>query len=650
MKLHGYRSVLGIAVALATGVACGAGAPTTLAPEQVRDLPYGHALYDFFQQRYFASATDLLVALEKDRLKHHRDEGELLLGGLYVSYGLFNEAEQIFSRLIERLTSADVANRAWFHLAEIFYQKNLNEQALRAIQRITAPLPGELESRKLLLLANLHMLSRNYAGAVNTLSTLRDNSIWGLYGRYNLGVALIKLGRYDEGKLKLREISELTNLDREQAALRDKSNLALGFAALQQQRPGEAREAFRRLRLQGVASNAGLFGIGQAYFEGKDYEEALKYWTELEQRSVRGPGVFEALLAVPQTYAVMKVYPAAVRSYEKAIAVYDSETLQLDQTINDIRQADLFAQVLQRDISDELAALWDPRAVPDSLRQHFITELFASHEFTDALRNYRDLRFYSSHLRQWLDNMSAFDNMLTTRQRAFEERLPVALQAHEQAKPEDLARRYQSLVDEVQNIARNDDALALAGGKERQALERLQGVDAKLASLSGRLEADQLAELQDKTRILRGRLLWDVSADFKPRLHDTRKSLKGLDKDIARAVQIHAALKQAGEDEPAKFLAFRQRIDTLRSRTEQLVQRVDQAAADQEQTIRELALQRLEQQKQRLSRYKTQAQFELAQVYDLLAEREHGINPAVQPPDEAGLTADPPKPLMQPAQ
>lgn len=632
-RLH--QTLLTLAMALALPLAHGAGAPTTLAPQEVKELPYGAALYDFFQEKYFTSATRLLVALEKDRVEIHRDEAELLLGGIYVAYGLFNEAERIFERLIGKVTTQDVANRAWFHLAEIFYHKGHREQAMRALARITAALPGELETRRALLLGNLHMQSKNYVAAIDTLENVRDTSVWGLYAKYNLGIAQARSGRYADAKISLTAVNKHAGAGREEAALRDKANLALGFAALQKKNHTEARAAFRRLRLQGPVSNAGLFGIGQAYYSTLQYEEALNYWGELAQRSLRGPAVFEAMLAVPQTYALLKAYPAAVKHYERAVSVYQSEIAQLEQTAAGISRTSLFEQQRAQEVTDELAWLWNPKALPDSMRQHFITELFASHEFTEALKNYRDLRFYANHLQQWLDNMTAFDSMLAMRRQAFEDRLPQFLKQYESIKPEHLRQRYEDLRAETERAAANNDARAFATQAEQDALARLGQINGSLSRLEGQLNATELAELRNKHRLLRGLVLWNLTQEFKPRLHQARQDLRTLEKQVAKAATLHNQLREASAAEPARFAQFRDRIDTLRGRTQALLDAVKRAAMDQEQAIQALALTRLNQQRERLHQYTTRAQFALAQIYDLLAQPAHKTAPdGTSPPTQ----------------
>ncbi len=59
---------------------------------------------------------------------------------------------------------------------------------------------------------------------------------WLAYARYNLGVALVRLDRVERGRAAARSRrAAWTAGTREQKSLRDKANLALGYAWLQAQ-------------------------------------------------------------------------------------------------------------------------------------------------------------------------------------------------------------------------------------------------------------------------------------------------------------------------------------------------------------------------------------------------------------------------------
>ncbi|MCG6885798.1 MAG: hypothetical protein LJE74_01155, partial [Proteobacteria bacterium] len=70
----------------------------------VKDLSYGVALYNFYQDKYFSAINELLVARETRPGTRQLDDNELLLGSLYLSYGLQQEADRIFKVLVDEKT------------------------------------------------------------------------------------------------------------------------------------------------------------------------------------------------------------------------------------------------------------------------------------------------------------------------------------------------------------------------------------------------------------------------------------------------------------------------------------------------------------------------------------------------------------------
>ncbi|WP_455374951.1 hypothetical protein, partial [Kaarinaea lacus] len=62
----------------------------------VEDLDYGIALYYFYQGKYFEAARSIMVADELGRMTKQKDDGTVLLGGIYLQYGLHQDAENLF--------------------------------------------------------------------------------------------------------------------------------------------------------------------------------------------------------------------------------------------------------------------------------------------------------------------------------------------------------------------------------------------------------------------------------------------------------------------------------------------------------------------------------------------------------------------------
>src|SRR5262249_2110027 len=154
-------------------------------------------------------------------------------------------------------------------------------EAEDSVGRITNWLSPELEEERILLKANLLMARQDYAGAAKELELVKGKTGPALYARFNLGVALVKGGDEARGTAQLDEVGKTPAVTEEYRSLRDKANLALGFSALQNNHPEQARTYLERVRLNGMLANKALLGFGWAAAAMKNPQSALVPWTEL---------------------------------------------------------------------------------------------------------------------------------------------------------------------------------------------------------------------------------------------------------------------------------------------------------------------------------------------------------------------------------
>ena len=77
-------------------------------------------------------------------------------------------------------------------------------------------------------------------------------------------------------------------------------------------------------------------------------------------------------------------------------------------------------------------------------RARHLAQVLAQHEFQEALKNYRDLRFLARNLDEWREKLGVFDDMLATRRKAFADRLPLVRERQQQIDVEALVKRREA--------------------------------------------------------------------------------------------------------------------------------------------------------------------------------------------------------------
>jgi hypothetical protein len=615
-------AIVAVALLSLAGAADRAGAGRQ-AVDGVQDLAYGEVLFHFYQEDYFNALIRLAAAEARSEIPSHRAEAELLLGGLHLSYGQHQLAGAIFERVLARSVEPGVHDRAWYFLAKVWYQRGYLGEAERAVARITAPLPPELEPERRMLEAQLLMDSGRFDAALATLeSWRRPGETWAGFAQYNIGVALVRLGRVEDGARLLEQVGlppqgarrqRATN-DDNRVALRDRANLALGYAWLQASRPEEAAGPLSRVQLSGPYSNKALLGMGWAEAERGEYRAALAPWLELGERNLLDAAVQESMLAIPFAYAQLGAYGQAVDRYVDALDAFDAEIARLDESIAAIRRGELVTALLAERSAVSSGWYFRLESLPDRPETRYLYELMASHRFQEGLKNYRDVLGLTSNLEEWLASLAVFDDILDTRERAFRERLPRLEATLARVDPDAAAAHRVALEGRIAVIERDRAAAALGTRSERELLAELDAMDARVARLGSDPES---VDLRERHRLLKGMLLWDLDRDFPARLWQTTRSLRDLDREIREAQRRRYRVESFRDEWPETFAVLSARIAELTPRVVDLRTLADITLARQGRFLEDVAVTELTGQRERLESYRGEARFALAAIYDL---------------------------------
>ena len=584
--------------------------PGPQAGSTVRDLYFGEALFQFYRRDDFTALTHLLAARESGRVSRHEAESELLLGGLYLSYGQHDKAATIFERLLDARVAADVRNRAWFYLGKLRYQRGLYGEALSTLARVGSDLPESLAAELPMLIAQSHMALGDFASAGRVLAEWDAEEGWIAYARYNLGVALVRQDRMTEGARLLDRVGRMGADSDEEKSLRDKANLALGYAWLQRNDAAQARPVLQRVRLKSAFASKALLGAGWADAIAGDYDAALVPWLELVGRDLLDSAVQEAFLAVPYALGRLEAHGTAVARYQEALGLFDAELGQLDQVIDRAQSGALLPALLQDDDADLGRWYWRLDKVPDSNEARYLWHLMADHDFQEGFKNYRDLVILERHLAEWQERLGVYSGMVEARRAAFESRLPATDRFVAEVKLGELRASQDALARHIAAARANRDVAALATAEEAVHWRQLATVEAD----------PQFAvapdDVRQRHRVLKGVMRWDLDRQFRERLWLRERELRALGDAISTSEARMAAVAEARAGEPRRFEEFAARIAAVEPRVAAMRAEITATRTHQERGLVALAVQELEGRKQRLASYRVQARFALATIFD----------------------------------
>lgn len=585
-------------------------------PIVVQDPQYGEVLFHFYQEDYFPAIVKLLAAKEQQQLNDHAEDAELLLGGMYLSYGHHLEAAAIFERMLADNVSTEIRDRTWFFLSKIWYQRGYLDKSQEALGFIEGELPKNLQREALMLEAQILIDAGEYDPAIALLQNWKGKTEWASYAKFNVGVALVRSGRIEEAQALLNDLGNLNPFNEELTSLRDKANLALGYALLQDKQPLAAKAPLQRVRLEGPFSNKALLGIGWADAELDNYRRALAPWMELRGRDLLDSAVQESMLAIPYAMAQLDSISQAADHYLNAIEAFYEESSRLDRTIAHIESGEMFDQFLTTNPTDSTGWYWQLEQLPEGLEARYLFHLLASHEFQEGLKNYRDLNYLYQNLDAWQGSVDVYGNMLETRKEAYEQRLPRVEDALARADLDGMVSQKLEFDSTLNNIEESRDWLALATRSEFEMWGEISGLENTPAL---RADIPEAAEVREKIQLLKGVLQWQLERDFKDRLWRIRRNLNDAGEALVATQRSRRQIDETIRNEPLRFEALSNRVYGLAPRIEGMKMSVEDTLSTQRAFLQSIAVGELQAQKQRLEVYTIQARFALAAIYDVAA-------------------------------
>ncbi len=482
------RQALGFLLFLACGAAAAAAPGVDVYTPGGPDDPRVRAAEYLAGNSRFLSAAALLeqvkAQLPRKRLspEYYRD-----LAADELSFGMPLQAEAIYREQVDLAKDPISQGRARLRLADFYYQRGYWSQAATELATLHEQLPKEL-LRDFQDLQSRVMLAQGHYGEAAAVLQQVDSAGMTDYMRYNLGVAMVNEGRVGQGVSMLDRVGRLYPTDSDSLALRDKTNLTLGYHFLKDQQGGTAIPIFGRVRTIGPYSNKALLGLGWAYLaprgskqkkteigdekapddaaftsfatigvllrpgyidsdniykraglapfhlsgraadEEAQLKQALVPWVELTSRDTIDPAVQEGLLAIPYVLDRLGAHAQAQQYYERAITALDETRTRLDQAEEHVRNGSMLLTMVDNyDPGAETGWRWKLRSLPNESETFYLQTLIAENGFQEQLKNFRDARLLQRQLEFWKARLTELQQSYQTR--SAQDHPPPALRA-----------------------------------------------------------------------------------------------------------------------------------------------------------------------------------------------------------------------------
>jgi tetratricopeptide (TPR) repeat protein len=626
------RRIIGLGLVLGLGVGPASGGDDKAKDKQDKDdLFFREAFYHVYQGQYFEAIQRLDTELAQyhrldepglDTLHYHINEAEFSVGDFELDYRMHYRAGRAIKRVLEGAVDEAVRNEAAFRLARIHFQKDQLDDAQQALGRIQGTVPAKIKNDVEFLRANIYMATGKPNEAIEVLNHLQNDPSLAGFVAYNLGIALLQAGKQTEAVEQLDKAGQLPADDPAGLAIRDKANLVLGSLLFDSGNFERAKQAMDRVRLEGPFSNQALLRAGWADTSANQFERALVPWNILATREPTDVAVQEAMLAVPHTYASLKLYGRAALTYGRALELYSNQIEKVDASINSIKAGRFLKALIREESREDQSWVIRLRTQPGAPETYYLMELMASHDFQTALQNYLDLEDLRSKLLGFQASLEAFDDIIRLRKQNYDPLLP---EVDAQFRELDLQMRLR-----VQKRRQLDDRLHamltaprpdyLATTDERIASERIALIEKRL----GDSNSPESLALQQRLARLRGVLTWRLETEYPKRLTAAYEHLNELNTQVDALNQRYEAFVRTRQAATHSYVGYDAQIAKLRERVGGALQHVDILMARQGQMIENVAINQLEARRGRLVAQQIQARFGIADSYDRASRAQSG--------------------------
>jgi len=582
-----------------------------------KELRYRTVLFHLYTEDYLTALNKFKTFERLNQLPSNDIEMESMLTGIYLSYGLYDKAEQIFQSLQKRNIPLYLTDLTWFYLTKIQLQKGDLQAATSALANVETHLPNAFRDEYYYLQAYLNINNSNFNVAADFLKKISKLSDWRFFGQFNLGMSLINEDDRDKGIAMLASVGEIDSEAEDIVALKDKANLTLGYLFLREKNSDLAIRYLEKVRLHGLFSNKALLGLGWAHSNNQQFERALVPWLELSQRDFLDATVQEALLAAPYAFSQLNALSQALDFYQKSIDRYEQIQKKFDQLLNTVRQGDFFSKIIIEGQFNDVALSRYLGSIAETDNGQFIQFLLKNKNFQNVFANYRDLLVLKEGIVVWRNNLDIYDNSIKLRTRLFKKTLPELQQKLRSSNQQVLKKKYDWFASRINKISKNGNFVAVANEHERNQLLQFELLDEKIQSLPAKYNSSLMHQ---RLKVLQGTLLWNIFSKFEERVHHIKQSMLSIDEGLLLLDRQKNILDDASNFNSNDDVLSSKSMFLMQERMQQSWEMLTQLINKHEVYLQHIASIKLRQQQQQIVTYLAQVRFAIAQILDRSTE------------------------------
>lgn len=576
---------------------------------------YSYLIGDYYRTLYFLDRWQNLAGTEETP----ELEADVMRAAVYLALGMEDEAETTFYRVFQQGGSA--SGDAWYYLTQRLFGAGLYQRAELSARNALSASPSvdtQNEQEVRYLLSSSISQQDRIDEAEAAMAGMRDKSIWTGYARYNLILSMIRQNFKSQVLERVIDESIYYLPDNEEGtALRDRTLLISGIAAMERDKHKLANQYFREITLESVFSAPALLHYGWNLLAEWKYEDAIQPWRILQHTyDEYHPAVIESLLAVPHTLELVEAVNQSVLAYERvegtlSVMVDELKAVNQDTEIKSWLAVWRQTNAMQdwgwqrqelTDLQDSEVTRFSQGLLDDDA---FIRELEILH---DLDRMYADMTQFKRDLALWAD-------ILVQRRVHLESIGGEALLDRLEERQMDVLRATLDVQDRL--LDEEETVFSYASRADKVRVERLRNVVPAVTSLQkvGTPTRD-LNPYKERWRRMRGLQLWAIYEAQPQRQWDTQRDHMIMrtetDKLFAQLENTRTSLMWAD----SSWRGFPERVKAAQENVDQAIENLERLQQRQEKVLTGITQDYLTELDERLTLYLAQSRLALARLYD----------------------------------
>lgn len=374
--------------------------------KSTEDLEYGLVLFDYFQKNYFEALIEQEYAQAINNSIANGSTGQILKGGMMLSYGMPDAAKKIFENLLQLKASEEISNKAWFYLAKMLYAKSDIANARDALNRVKGKIPDEIYTEYnylVLLIAKGNLQSTSGLVSEDVLKTAQKDTPYYPYLLFNTAIMQLRNNQLKDAVKNLEAVTQYSGRSEELSVLADRARHGLAELAIKYNRLDEAWNYLKPIRTNGLYSNRALLSYAWAAINLKRFNEAIPALEMLNTRSIAIPEVQEAIVLLAHVYEQEGLLKKALQANVNAENNYQKGIDMLKEARAIIDQQDVpreFISNIEAMIDDSDWFSTKPSVDYKKLTP-FLIDLMAGYQFRETLAELADLYAMEANLEYW---------------------------------------------------------------------------------------------------------------------------------------------------------------------------------------------------------------------------------------------------------